>query len=62
MVCRLKAHRLLSGKSQDQLALESGISQTKISRYENGYLRLKTEDKERLAAAFGIDLKELFPE
>ena len=62
MLNKMKAIRFLSGKSQDELMIETGINQAKISRIERGYLNPTAEEKEKLAKALGTTTKELFRE
>lgn len=62
MINRLRAHRFLAGKSQDGLAVEVGVSQAKISRIENGYIRPRSMEKQRIAKALGAKQEELFPD
>lgn len=62
MLSNLKRVRFLQGKSQDDLALETGIDQCLISRFENFYKNPTEDQKRRLAKALKLSQKELFPE
>lgn len=55
----LKAQRELAGKSQTQLAKETGITQQKISYYESNKHSPPIEDCITLADYYGITLDEL---
>lgn len=55
----LKTQREASGLSQSALAKETGISQQKISYYENGRHSPPIEDCIKLADFYGISLDEL---
>ena len=57
---RLKAHRFLSGKSQDEIAHTIGISQAKLSRIERGYIQPTSEEKRALAEVLDLKPEELF--
>jgi len=54
--------RFLSQKSQEQLAIEAGLSQAQISRIERGYIKPKKEDKKILSVILGFAVEALFPE
>jgi transcriptional regulator with XRE-family HTH domain len=56
----LKLARLHTGKSQWDVAKETGISQTMLSLYEREYLEPKPEHKEALAKAYGKQVGELW--
>jgi transcriptional regulator with XRE-family HTH domain len=56
----LKLARLEVGKSQWDVAKETGISQTMLSLYEREYLEPKPEHKEALAKACGKEVGELW--
>jgi|GEM_PF-836482 len=59
---KMKYFRFLKGKSQEQLALEAGMSQSQITRIERGYIKPQKEDKKKLSMILGIEEKALFPE
>lgn len=56
----LKLARLEVGKSQWGVAKETGISQSTISLYEQGYKDPKPEHKEKLARLYGKEVEELW--
>ncbi|MFQ5861490.1 MAG: helix-turn-helix domain-containing protein [Candidatus Brocadiales bacterium] len=58
----LRLERLKKGLTQYALAELSGVAQVKISYAERGYNCLKEHQKEALAKALGLTIKELFPE
>lgn len=62
MISRLKLQRFLSGKSQDELAGDTGVSQAQICRIEKGHIKPKEADKEKLARALNTTTEELFSE
>ena len=62
MLSTLKRSRLLQGKTQLDLMLESGVHQTFISLFENGYRKPSEIQKKNLAKALKLSKKELFPE
>ena len=57
---RLKLARLEAGKSQWDVAKETGIPQTTVSLYERGYLEPKLDHKEILAKLYGKEVEELW--
>ena len=57
---RIKTRRFLVGKTQDQLYLETGIIQSKISRIENGFVTPREDEKKALAEALDCTPEELF--
>jgi transcriptional regulator with XRE-family HTH domain len=59
---KLKEARFFAKKSQDQLHIETGLSQSKISRIENGYIRPSEEDKKLVAQALKEPVSKIFPE
>ena len=56
----LKLARLEVGKSQWDVAKETGISQTMLSLYEREYLEPKPEHKKTLAKLYGKKVEELW--
>lgn len=52
----LKLAVFRSGKRQWQTAQEANISKTRLSKYVNGYGRLKEEEKRRLEVVLGVSL------
>ena len=59
---RLREARFLSRKTQDQLHIEIGMCQAKISRIERGFLKASEEEKKKLAKALGVKKSWLFLE
>jgi transcriptional regulator with XRE-family HTH domain len=59
---KLKEMRFHKGLTQWDLVLETGISQSKLSLFERGYLEPKPDEKARLARALGVPTREIFPE
>lgn len=56
----LKLARLETGRSQWDVAKETGISQTMVSLYEREYLEPKPEHKQALASLYGKKTKDLW--
>ena len=56
----LKLARLEVGKSQWDVAKETGIPQSTVSLYERGYLEPKLEHKEILAKLYGKQVEDLW--
>lgn len=56
----LRLARLEAGKSQWAVAKETGISQSTISLYEQGYREPKPEHREILAKLYGKQVEELW--
>lgn len=57
----LKKTRLASGFSLTQLTVLTGISTADLSRMENGRIHPYPGWRRRLAKAFGVPERELFP-
>lgn len=62
MLSNLKRARVLQGKTQDDLMIETGIDQGLISRFENNYKEPTEDQKKKLARALKTTVKELFLE
>jgi len=62
MLSNLKRTRLLQGKTQYDLMLETGIDQGLISLFENSYKTPNETQKKNLAEALKLSKKELFTE
>jgi transcriptional regulator with XRE-family HTH domain len=62
MISNLKKVRLLQEKTQRILEQETGIHQTMLSLFENGFREPNKEQKKILAKALKAPEKELFPE
>jgi len=60
MANRLKLLRTIKGKTQVELALEVGFSQTMISFFENGVCEPSEAEKERLAGSLGASVDDIF--
>lgn len=59
-ICKLKKVRLLMGISQWEVALKTGVWQSRISLAENGLTELSKDEKKRIAKALGVQPKKLF--
>jgi len=60
---QLRARRIEQGLSQDQLAAQSGVSQSHICRLESGErTTLRLDHANALAAALDTTAAELFPQ
>ncbi len=62
MLSNLKRTRLLQGKTQYDLMIETGIDQGLISLFENNYKKPNEIQKKNLAEALKTPKNELFPE
>ena len=60
MVRKMKVFRVMCGKSQLDVSFETGISQSRISLIENGYVVPSEEEKKDLAEALNRDPEDLF--
>lgn len=49
------------GLTQWELTLKTGISQTRISLIENGYVKPTEDEKVKIAEALGLKVEEVFP-
>lgn len=56
----LREARFLKGLNQYDLSLKTGISQSKISLIENGYLNPKEQEKKKIARALRFPVDKLF--
>lgn len=56
----LKAAREASGKTQAQVAKESGIAESVYQRYEYGKVEPKVRTAIRIARALGVETGQLF--
>jgi transcriptional regulator with XRE-family HTH domain len=59
---KLRETRVVKRVSQFQLRLATGIHQSKISMIENGLIDPREDEKEKLAKALGVAVKEIFRE
>lgn len=57
---RLRELRLARGRSQEQLALETGLNRTYVGSVERGERNISLVNIYKLAEALGVDVKELF--
>jgi transcriptional regulator with XRE-family HTH domain len=58
----LKTIRFLKGVTQSQLAMMSGVSQSMISLAERDNVPVTEDVKEKLAAALGYSIEQIFPD
>ena len=56
---QLKLLRAVRGFSQYDLTLKTGIHQSRISLFENGYTDLKPEERSKLAKALGCKVGDI---
>jgi transcriptional regulator with XRE-family HTH domain len=59
---RLKVIRAERRLTQFKLALLSGITQSRLSYFENSLLMPTDDEKKKLAGALGMGVEEIFPE
>jgi len=57
----LRFFRFFSGRSQQKLARELGISQPKISGLERGFGKLNKSEKKRIARILNVEIEAIFP-
>lgn len=57
----LKRTRTLKEMNQFQVSIASGVSQSRISLMENGYVEPRGDEKKRLAKVLKTPMEELFP-
>ena len=55
----LREARFKKNYTQFDLRLKTGISQTKISHFERGYLLPRDDEKQRIAKALGVKASDL---
>ena len=58
---RLKVIRAERRLTQFKLALLSGITQSRLSYFENSLLMPTEDEKKKLAGALGMGVEEVFP-
>ena len=59
---KLREIRFLRGMNQYQLAILAQMHQSRISLIENGYVKPRADEKERLAKALNMKPDELWPD
>jgi len=59
---KIKEIRFFAKISQDQLHIETGLCQSKISRIENGYTQPLEKEKKLIAKALKEPISKVFPE
>jgi transcriptional regulator with XRE-family HTH domain len=60
-VSKLRIVRILCGKSQAQLSIDSGVHYSTISRIERGMIGPSKQQREQLAQALQVPADSLFP-
>jgi transcriptional regulator with XRE-family HTH domain len=55
----LKVLRVLARKTQAEAAIEVGVSQVAVSRWESGKLKPSASSRAKLAAAYGVTVAEI---
>jgi len=58
----LKIQRAIRGYTQFDVFLKTGITQSRISLIENGYVLPKEDEKQRLAKALKCRVEDIFPD
>jgi transcriptional regulator with XRE-family HTH domain len=58
-VSNLRMARIKAGKSQWDVAIETGIPQAYLSLYERGYRKPKPEHLKTLSRFYGVEVGEL---
>jgi transcriptional regulator with XRE-family HTH domain len=59
---RLKEIRAARRATQFDLRIKTGFSQSNISYWERGLLQPSEDQKQKLASALGVNVKDIFPE
>jgi len=59
---KLREIRQRKRMTQWDVRIKSGIHQSKLSLFENGYVELRTDEKSRLAKALGVPIREIWDE
>lgn len=57
---RLRLIRILRRKTQIEVGLETGLSQTAISNFENGLVEPSQDEKEKLAGSLAASVDDIF--
>lgn len=55
----LKVLRVLARKTQAEAALEVGVSQVTVSKWESGKFKPSASTRAKLAAAYGVTVAEI---
>lgn len=55
----LKVLRVLAKKTQAEAALEVGVSQVTVSKWESGKFKPSASARAKLAAAYGVSVAEI---
>lgn len=55
----LKVLRVLARKTQAEAALEVGVSQVTVSKWESGKFKPSASARAKLAAAYGVSVAEI---
>ena len=62
MANKLKEIRFFARKTQDEIHVETGLCQSKISRIENGYIQASEKEKRLIARALKEPVSKIFLE
>ena len=57
----LREARFFKGFNQWDISLKTGISQSKLSLIERGYVNPRDDEKERIADALNCAVADIFP-
>lgn len=58
----LREARFFKGLNQWDISLKTGISQSKLSLVERGYIDLREDEKKKIAKVLNCKVTEIFPE
>ena len=58
----LREARFFKGLNQWDIAVKTGIPQSKLSLIERGYVTPKEDEKKKIAKILGYRVTEIFPE
>ena len=58
----LREVRFFKKFNQWDISVKTGIPQSKISLFENGYLEPKEDEKKKIAKVLGYKVSEIFPD
>ena len=58
----LREARFFNGLNQWDISVKTGISQSRLSLIERGYVEAKEDEKKKIAKTLGCKVSDIFPE
>lgn len=58
----LREARFFKGLNQWDISLKTGISQSRLSLVERGYVNLREDEKKKIAKVLGYKVADIFPD